>query len=168
MFVIVTGVTACAVNPALINWFKMIVRMPFGASVEQEKVTFIHQGISDKYGSVDGLLSKNNFNVYYPSALPKNNQLECIEVVDEDGLQILSFRFTSPDLHYTIQLNKQDYKCDQSFASEIESNGFHFNVFSLQDCYIAYSEIDGSIYIIQSCNIEDIIVIVGSLRKADT
>ena len=56
MFVIVTGVTACTVNPALINWFKMIVRMPFGAIIEQNTLTYINQGLSKQYNNIHDLI----------------------------------------------------------------------------------------------------------------
>ena len=39
VFVLVGGVTACAINPALINWLVKVVRMPFYSSVEQDMIT---------------------------------------------------------------------------------------------------------------------------------
>ena len=41
-----------------------------------------------------------------------------------------------------------------------------FDVYSDQECYLAYSEVDGNTYIIQSKNIEQLILVAGGLRKA--
>ena len=165
MFVIVTGVTACTVNPALINWFKMIVRMPFGASVEQEKVTYIHQGISEEFRNIEELLTFNNLDVYYPSVLPDNTKLKYVEILDENGLQILSFVFTNTKFRYTVQLNSPDFSWKQSAVSEIETNDLHFEVYPEEGYYEAFSKIEGNSYIIQSSNIRDFVLVVGGLRK---
>lgn len=165
MFVIVTGVTACAVNPALINWFKMIVRMPFGAFVEQDKVTYIHQGSSEEFASIEELLSVKELNVYYPAILPDGIIINGIETVDENGIQIICFMFTNSEFRYTIQMDSLNYNSDQSVVSEIDANGFHFSVCYTQDYYIAYSEIEGNTYIIQVKEFNDIISIAGSLQK---
>lgn len=166
MFVIVTGVTACAVNPALINWFKMIVRMPFGALVEQDTITYIHQGISEEFISLEELLTMNDLDIYYPAVLPETVKLKHIEVFDENGIQIISFKFTSDYFHYTVQVNNQQIYGEQEVVYEIETDEFHFDVYSDQECYLAYSEVDGNTYIIQSKNIEQLILVAGGLRKA--
>ena len=165
MFVIVTGVTACAVNPALVNWFKMIVRMPFGASVEQETLTYIHQGTSEEFNSITELLRINNLNVYYPSILPNDCILKGIEVIEDNNMKILSFKFTSDYFHYTIQLDNPEYTWEQEIISEIEIDKLHFYVYFLQNYYVAYSEIEGNTYIIQSKDINELILVVGGLRE---
>jgi hypothetical protein len=165
MFVIVTGVTACTVNPALINWFKMIVRMPFGASVQQDTITYIHQGISEEFISLEELLTMNDLDIYYPAVLPETVKLKHIEVFDENGTQIISFKFTSDDFHYTVQVNNQQIYDEQDAVYEIETDEFHFDVYSRQGYYIAYSKIEDSIYMIQAKDIDDIILISSGLRR---
>ena len=165
MFVIVTGVTACAVNPALVNWFKMIVRMPFGTSVEQEIVTYIHQGLSEEYNCVEDLIDSNHLDICYPSILPNDLKLEYIEVLEENEMQIISFIFSATEFRFTIQKNSPNYEREQVVVSEIEANGYHFDVYSKFNSYIAYSTIDKNTYMIQSPNINDIILVVGGLQK---
>lgn len=165
MFVIVTGVTACAVNPALINWFKMIVRMPFGAFVEQDKVTYTHQGSSEEFASIEELLRVKELNVYYPSILPDGIKINGIEVVDENGISIISFMFTTTNFRFTIQIECPDFVWDQEIVSEIEANGIHCNIYYRHGYYVAYTKIDNNTYMIQSQNINDIILVVGGLRK---
>jgi len=167
MFVIVTGVTACAVNPALVNWFKMIVRMPFGTSVEQETLTYIHQGTSKEFESIEELLKNNTLDVYYPSILPNKTKLLGIEVFIENNSQILSFMFTSTEFRYSVQMNSPSLKWEQSVTHEVDANGLHFDIYSKLGDYIAYSEIEGNTYIIQSKTIDEIILIIGGLRKVE-
>ena len=163
--VLVTGITACTINPALINWFKMIVRMPFGAAVEQETITYIHQGSSDEFSNIEELLSYNNLDVYYPSVLPESTKLKSIEILEENGSQILSFFFTSAGFRYTIQLSNPNYRWEQEIISVIEKDSLSFDVNTEGDHYISHSAIDGNTYIIQADTINDIILVIGGLRK---
>ncbi len=165
MFVIVMGITACTVNPALIDWFKRFVRSPFGSIVDHETITFIVQGSTDEYNSIEELLTSNSIDVYYPTLLPKNVRLLSVEVFEENETTVLSFKFSSPEFRYTIQLNCHDDVWKQAPISELETEYFHFNVYSEEGYYIAYSEKDEHTYIIQSTNINDITLVVGGLRK---
>ena len=164
-FVIVSGVTACAINPALINWIERIVRMPFGSTVVQDKITYSYQGLSEDYGSIEELLRSNNLDVYYPSILPNGIIIKYVEIVETDGTKFIGFRFNTDDLHYTIQIQYPDSAWGNEVVSEIEANGYHFNVYSVGENYVSHSEIDGNAYIIQSKNMNDIIMIIGGLRK---
>jgi len=165
MFVIVTGVTACAVNPALINWFKMIVRMPFGASVDQDKITYFLQGIPEEYQSLEDFINAKGLNIYYPSILPEGIVLKSVEYFDEEGLQILSFVFSRNDFHFTIQMNSPDFDWNQEAISEIETEIHHFDIYFMNGYYVANSAISGNNYLIQSLDIDELILVIGGLRK---
>jgi len=165
MFVIVTGVTACAVNPALINWVLNIVHMPFGSTVEQETVTYVFQGSSENYNSVQELLASNDYCIYYPEVYPASEKLDHIEIIDDNGIQILSFKFSSNRFHYTVQFNCLDFEWDQEVESEYEIDGLHFYVYYMNEHYVAYSEIEGNSYIIEAPQESDLILVIGSLRK---
>lgn len=165
MFVIVTGVTACAVNPALVNWVLNIVHMPLGAAIEQGTITYQNQGSSIEYKSIEELLTSNNLDVYYPVILPEQCKMTGVEILYENKTMILCFDFSSPDLHFTIQYNNQEYEGNQDIITEIDVNNLHFDVYSKQGSYIAYSSIENNMYIIQSKDIQEIIMIVGGLKK---
>ena len=167
MFVIVTGVTACAVNPALVNWFKMIVRMPFGSIIEQNKITYIYQGTSLEYNNIEDALSSNKLDVFYPNILPGNTTIKHIEILDENDFKVISFKFNNSDFHYTIQLDNENTKWEQTVVSEIEANGLHFDVYFMSEYYIAVSEIGGNTYIVQSKNTSDLILVISGLRKVE-
>jgi hypothetical protein len=165
MFVIVTGVTACNVNPTLVNWLVSFARMPFGAIEERETVSYTVQGSTEEYESIEELLISNNLNVYYPSVLPNNIKLNGIEIIAENNINVLSFKFPIADFHFTIQLNNSSKEWNQPVVSEIDANGLHFDVYFIQGYYIGHSEIQGDSYLIQSKEINDIILVVGGLKK---
>jgi len=163
-FVIVTGVTACAINPALINWFMKIVRMPFGATIEQSSITYTFQGSTKSYTNIEELLRQNDLDVYYPSILPENTRLIDVEIVEENSL-IIAFTFTSNDFKYTIQLHSHDFQREQDIIAEIENGSLHFDVYEEDDCLVSYANVGGDEYIIQSKDINDAIIVVGGLKK---
>ena len=82
-------------------------------------------------------------------------------------MSLLNFMFTSTDFHFIIQFGALNMKWNDDVVSEINVNNLHFDVYNKFGDYIAYSEITGNTYIIQSKNIDDIILVVGSLRKGE-
>jgi hypothetical protein len=165
VFVLVSGITACTINPALIDWLAKIVRMPFGSTVEHEKITYIYQGSTEDYSSIEELLKAKKLDIYYPAVLPKSEKLQYVEIIESENTEIAYFNFSSDDLHYTVQLRYMNPIWEDEVISEIESDNFHFNVYYRDECYISYAENSGNTYIIQSKSINDIILIAGGLRK---
>ena len=164
-FVIVSGVTACAINPAFINWLAKVVRMPFGSTIEDEFVTYYYEGLSEKYNSVEELLKANDLDVYYPTILPNQIKLTDIEILNENNAETLSFTFTSTDFRYTIQRQYINPKVGGEVVAEIEVDGLHFLVYPESDGYISYAVDSKDTYIIQSNSIDDLILFIGGLRK---
>ena len=80
-FVIVSGVTACAIHPALINWLAKIVRMPFGTVIQQENVTYVYQGVSTDFENVYDFVVTEHLDIYYPDVLPRHARITIIEKV---------------------------------------------------------------------------------------
>lgn len=165
MFVLVGGITACTINPALINWFIKIAHMPFGNIVEQEKITFICQGIPEEYENVDQLLKSQNLNIYYPVYLPTNVQLKSIEIVDLNGSKTALFVFSDSDLHFTVQFGQTDTMNRDTITSVVEANGLSFDIFENNESCWANCSADGNTYIIQSNSLDNIILIISGLRK---
>lgn len=163
--VLVTGITACTINPALINWFVKIVRMPFGSTLDHESITYCLQGTSTKYTSIEELIRENELDVYYPTAYPSNTKLIKLTFFYENEVRILSFKFSSADFHYAIQFQYFVPTEEEETVAEIEANGLHFIVCQKGDRYLSYAQDTGKTYIIQANNIDDIILFVGGLRK---
>ncbi len=163
--VLVTGVTACAVNPALINWIVRIVRLPFSTVFEQNTVTYYYQGLSEKYNSVEVLLKSKELDVYYPALLPDGTSLQYVETLDDNNTKVICFKFDSEHFRYTIQLDTKSQEWNQEIISVIETDDLHFDIYKKGESYISYSYINGNGYIIQSDNLNDLILVIGGLRK---
>ena len=165
MFVIVTGVTACAVNPALINWVTKIVRMPFGSIAEQNSITYNYQGMIERYDNIEELLTSNHLEIYYPAALPNNERINYVDVVVNNDKNIVHFKFTTESIHYSVQLQYVSPLWEEEATSMIESNELLFSVYPREDYYISYTINDGNTYIIQTNSIQDMITVIGGLTK---
>ena len=163
---IIGGITACSINPALINWIAEIVRMPFGSSVEQSKVTYYYQGVPTEYDNLEQFIESNNLNIYYPSILPSGAELDYIELLTKDDLNIIDFTYNLSTFHYCIQLNhSKSISKDDEIISTIESNGSRFDVCCIDKSYVSTSCLDGNTYIIETQSMDDMILVIGGLEK---
>lgn len=158
------GITACSINPVLINWIAEIVRLPFGSSVEQGKVTYYSHGIPTEYDSIEQLIESNEWDIYYPAALPGGVKLDHIEMLNEDDLNVIVFVYNSSDYRFSVQLNQSARK-GSAVVTSIEANGLHFDVCLMGDSYVSYSDFDKNSYIIKTKTLDDMILIIGGLRK---
>ena len=164
-FVIVSGVTACTVQPALINWFMKIVRMPLGESIESEKITFTNQGTTVIYKDIDAFLQAEKLNIYYPSILPDNIRLISINHAKNKEQDFYVFICTKPNLCFTIELMYSECAIWGELVSEIECNELNCKVYKEESVYYSVCESDSMRYIIQSDDLQDIILIIGGLKK---
>ena len=163
-FVIVTGVTACAVNPALINWIVKIVRMPFGSDIDHSDLTYTVQGTTTRYYNIEDLLQQNNLKVYYPTILPEGIRIIDVEIVENNSSKIIVFTFSDPNYQYTIQLDRHDFM-KQEIIAHIEANSLIFNVYQKGGYLLSVCEIEGNLYTIQSKEMKDAILVVGGIKK---
>ena len=163
--VIVSGVTACAVNPELINWFVKVVRMPFGSSAEHNFITYINQGTEERFSSIEELLKSKDYDIYYPTVLPEGIKIRYVEVLEADGIILICFRLTSDELRYTVQPNYSNPVSERDIISHIEAPPLSFSVCFEDNKYICRAQNEDDTYILQADNMDDIIVFVGGLRK---
>ena len=164
--VLVTGITACTINPALINWFVRIVRMPFGTTVAQDKITYVYQGTQVKYDSVDQLFKSINLKLYYPTVLPKEVKLERIDSLNEGDFYAVFFEYDSDDLHYTVQLNHNNgISNENEIVTTIETNGLKWDVCTIGEYYVSISCVNGNTYIIQTKTLDDMILVISGLKE---
>jgi uncharacterized protein YejL (UPF0352 family) len=168
-FVIVTGVTACAVNPALINWLAKVVRIPFGDTINSEAITYTNQGITQEYWNIKDFLKAEELDIYYPSILPDNVHLVSIDRFMNSGQNYYVFLYSSPNMCFTVETVLSEHELSGELVTEIECNDLHFDVYKAfyqdGDIHFAICELDDIRYILQCDNIQDIILIVGGLRK---
>ena len=162
---IIGGITACSINPALINWIAEIVRMPFGSSVEQDKVTYYCHGESTEYDSIEQLLELNEWDIYYPTIFPNSIKLTQIELLTEDTLSTIVFEFNSNNFSYFVQLAHSTNMKKDKVVSSVEANGLHFDICGEDGFFISYSNFEGNSYVIRAESLDDIILVIGGLKK---
>ena len=164
-FVIVIGVTACAINPALINWLAKVVRMPFGETIELSEITYTNQGRTTKYKDISALIKSEKLDFLYPTLLPQNVHLVSIKHFVNNSHEYYTFIYSIPSLSFTVEMVYSERVFLGELVTEIESNNLHFDVYKENEIYFAICESEKERYILQSENIYDIILIVGGLRK---
>ena len=162
--VIVSGVTACAINPAIINWLSKVVRMPFGDTINSETITYTNQGITQEYRDIKEFLRTETLDIYYPSLLPNNVHLISINHFLNNDQDYYTFAYSVRTLCYTVELSHSVCEFGGELITEIDCGELHFNVYK-EESYFAICETSEIRYILQSDNIQDIIKIVGGLKK---
>jgi hypothetical protein len=168
-FVIISGVTACAINPALINWFAKEVRMPFGDTISSDTITYTNQGITQEYNNIKAFLESEELDVYYPSILPDNTHLISIDHVQNKSQDYYLFFYSTPRLYYTIEAKTAEREFCEELVAEIDQNNLHFDIYKdiyeNAEIYFGICEIDELRYVIQCDNMHDLIILVGGLKK---
>ncbi len=87
-------------------------------------------------------------------------------MLDKDGINAIDFIYNSDILCYYIQLFHNADKGNGESVSSIEANDLHFDVYCRDEIYIAYSNIDGSTYVVQTKSMDDMILVIGGLKKS--
>jgi hypothetical protein len=167
VFVIVSGVTACTVNPELINWLAKVVRMPFGNTIYSDTITYTNQGTTKEYKNIEEFLKAEELVVYFPSSLPQGVRLNSIDLFMNGGSIFYAFSFSDPAFHYTIEINYSEDVRHGELISEIDAGNLHFNVYKAKSSLVGICETDEIRYMIEHNEIESIIAIIGNLRKME-
>ena len=162
-FVIVSGVTACAINPALKNWILQIVSLPNGSTVNEGKITYINQGITKEYSNITEIITSEDLGIYYPSILPDEIRICYVEHFVSE-YNIFSFVFSDNSLHYTVEFEYES-KREGEILYELNAGELHFDVYIDGEQYIDISESDNARYIIEYDDIDSIISIIGGLKN---
>lgn len=168
-FVIVSGVTACAINPALINWLARIVRMPLGDTINSETITYTNQGSTQKYKDISEFLKAENLDIYYPTLLPDNARLVSIDHFKNNDQDFYMFTYSKPNLIFTIEMVLSTCEYLGELTTEITCGDLLFNVYKAtykdEGLYFSICELNEVRYILQCDDMQDIILIIGGLER---
>jgi len=164
-FVIVSGVTACAINPALINWILSAARMPFGTTLDTIAITYTNQGVTKNFKDINDFFREEKLDVYYPSILPNRATVCRIDVLNNG--QVIVFWYTDPNIGFNIQFGVDGEVQYGDIISEIECNGIHFDVYinGANGKYMTIYNDDGIRYVLQAQTMSDIITLTSGFRK---
>ena len=166
-FVIVFGASACAFNPALINWIATVIRLPTGSVIENSTVKYIYQGEIISYNNmcdfIDSALSQQ---IYYPANLPEDIRITEIRATDIGNAHVICFVFNDPELKYTIQTNYQEKNNIVKEHEVIEINeSLKFYLYKIGDSYIAQNLGDTILYTLEYIDADTLHYILKGMSK---
>ena len=166
-FAVVIGASACAFNPALINWIVTVFKMNNGSVVSNKVITYINQGKESTYDNLESLISSEMPDVLFPRALPENIDILEINSIYINGNRVIHFVFNDTDLSFTIQYN--DAINIDEYNNEIMKinlgDTIVFSVYPKSNYFIAYSSENSPRYCVESRDIESIKTIINGLER---
>jgi len=102
------GVTACGVIPSLKNWFLKLIDMPAGASINEEKITYVYNGKLTEYSGIEELIEAEKIAIRCPTDLPYEISVTGIKKFHDEGAETYIFMFSEPQIKYIVVANYQD------------------------------------------------------------
>lgn len=163
---LVCGVATVAWNPNSVvrSWINEIIQLPVGTSHQLEDITYSHQDNIEIYSNIEKLTKKENLNIYYPSKLPDDVYITRIDSVIHNNTEHIIFKFTNPNLQFNIQLNSSLYFNNTEYET-LKIGDLTFYLSSQNNYYVARTIIDSNLYLIESSNYDDIIIIINNFSK---
>lgn len=100
-------------------------------------MTFIRNGETKTYESVEECLNQENINILYPSWLPGETKIESVRITNSTEGDIVLFRFDSDSLRFSVEL----YDTDLSVYRE--NSEYMLEAFNGIECFIRNGENTG-------------------------
>lgn len=159
---------AYAVSPAVRAWFENAKIFGLGVTLTEKTVTYTCRGETKQFGSIEELLSAENFSIYYPMGLSEDIYIKNIVCVDINGGKCYSIGFNTADIAIRIYLDSA-----QTFVQdpmhEVYSNSVGvFYISQIDDSYKVFGIIDQDLYNITVKNTFDIKNILDTLKESVT
>lgn len=133
-----------------------------GESVDENKITYIYNGESVEYSSIEEWHENEGTNMLYPTVLPKGVFIdEIFKTQDVDGTNLITYNFNSQSIHITISecyvfdLSKRD---DPTYTN---SDGLMFYIIRGQE---AVCQTETHEYIIKCENYDWLKMIMEGMR----
>lgn len=159
------GVTACTVNPALVDWLVKVTRIPFGREINQEGYTYKNLGNTDSFVSIDDLIYMEHMSIYYPMNI--QNYVDLVRIVKSTNGESdnYCFFYSDPDYSFTIYKGTSGGLQTREVTAILQSAYGDFYINQQKDMIQAYGIIGESLYSINCPDLEEIIDIVNSLER---
>jgi hypothetical protein len=160
--VMITGITACSVNPVFMNWLKDIVRMPVGTSVEDEGITYINYGKTIEVNSIYEFLEQEGLTIYYPIEIYEDVKLVKIY---HDSTNGYVFMFSPANVTITFQLNPAPNETHSQNDSVLKLDYGEFVISEQMDCYQADGNIENIKYTVRCTEYDQLIEILTNMER---
>lgn len=148
--------------------FGTVFNVPVNQEIDVNGISLIMNGESFSYKNIEELLQQKNFNVLYPTKLPKDINLKKVVLSKDDSKEKLIFVFSDNNLLYSVTL-KQVLPPDIKFiANEVfEINKINCYLIEMKDIGIVqiHFEYNQNVYLISYTNKQDLIEIIETLKE---
>lgn len=168
-FILVVGiltVTAYATVPSFSDMIRRVLHMPVGSSIDDDGITFINEGSTKQYSTLDELTEAeelNNYGIIFPTNLP--DELKIVSIVytaDNDGRRI-NIIFSDESVMMGIEISGTIDAA--STVEKTEINGFVVNIDKYEDQYVASMLYEDNAYYVTSADRNIILTIFEHMSK---
>lgn len=172
MIAIITAaitLTATAVDFNPFNYFKEVIAMGPGGTIDRGNITLEFQDVQKEYDTVEEALQSNDIDIWYPTVLPEGITLKAIEFVSTaSSEEIIRFATNTPYVSVHVE-RKTDSHPFHSYAEEFVIEDCTFYIFDdtvSPPEYYAVCFYGDYYYCICANSYEDIILILSNLKRS--
>lgn len=162
--VVCMGITVLAV-PALHMALMTALQLDVGESTEVDGITYIYDGVIQKYESIEELIENESLDFSLPRIQSETLRLKEILKISESNTTVLQFNDSS--ISYYIQLGDTDIAAYSINSTEYSFSDYTTYVFenytSSKYTYDTYTLIGNDIHIISSNSLEIIELLIDSI-----
>lgn len=157
-------ITASAFGFNVFEYFREVIGLSAGDSVDKGTVTLVNYGETETFSSIDELLSAQHMNILYPAVLPEGVAIEQVYISEgTNGGDFIQFVMNSPLLTVTVDTNIVPAEVI-GYKEQVTTEEGVFYVFCDEDIYaVCYYE--NSYYYISSDSYENLIIIIENMRE---
>lgn len=161
--------TATAVDFNPFNYFKEVIAMGPGGTINKGNITLEFQDVQKEYDTVEEALQSNDIDIWYPTVLPEGITLKAIEFVSTaSSEEIIRFATNTPYVSVSVE-RKTDSHPFNSYKEEFVIEDCTFYIFDdtvSPPEYYAVCFYGDYYYCICANSYEDIILILSNLKRS--
>lgn len=168
-FILVIGgltFTAYATVPSFKTMILNILNLPIGSSIEDSGITYVNNGETKQYSTINELIEAENlrdYDIVFPDDLPTELRIKSIYVVDSADHLSLDISFTDDSSSMGIDVGSSiDIT---SSAEKMEINGFTVYIDEYNGIFSSMMSYESNVYYITSAKKESIINILEHMNK---
>ena len=166
----VTSAAIYHISPSEVirRWGEWLFDIPYNVPVEKEGITFVKNGKSIIYDTIEGLLESENVNILYPSWLPESVCINEIHVIEQENGKKVVISFNNADLSYIAMQSGYDInEMDSITKKDANIDGVQTDVIFLEtntgyETLFNYEDVQ---YIICGKSLDELDRILEGLRR---
>lgn len=147
------------IGQALFGW-------EIGEGVEIEGMTFVRNGTSMHYDSIEQCLAEEHLDICYPTWLPDGVRVESVLVFSEDSDHEIIFHMNSDKVYISMNRQEKIENIREMHYTADEINGIPFYyLFGDQERYYAKVDFFGRVYSVTSNDFSIVKNVIAGMRR---